>query len=497
LGRLSSLAVVCAALAVAGVARASDAGWLRYGGDAQLTNDPPVSLAPGFTAGSADRMSRLWSVRLDGSIIGSPLFVPGLSIGGHSTDVAYAVTEGGSVYALSARTGAVLWQRRLGTVQTCDAQFGITGSPVIDPATQTLYVIGATGALHALDLATGTERGGWPVQLLAHPDVEYVWGGLTLEHGRVYVPVASYCDEPAADGTFADGRLIAVDAATGGLAAVFDVVPGADNLGGIWGYGGASVDPLDGSLWTATGNSWVFDPGCGCIDEGAGFAESIVHLSPDLAPLASNRPSGLPSPIVEDTDFGSTPLLFQPAGCPPLAAAHAKNGYLYVWDRLSVAGGPIWQVRIGPDDLDDPFIGEPSWSESLQTLFVADARVYGDEGVLRFDAAVAFRLGPGCTFPSAPTWIGFAGAGPKPPPLVVGDLVFVAGGNDSALYELDARDGSTLWAGALDGSGYSPPILADGAVLVGDQAGQLTAFAPDGGCPQLVTPTLGKPSCGD
>jgi hypothetical protein len=40
--------------------------------------------------------------------------------------------------------------------------------------------------------------------------------------------------------------------------------------------------------------------------------------------LAWNRPEGIPS--VEDNDFGAAPLLFQPPGCPPLAAANAKNG---------------------------------------------------------------------------------------------------------------------------------------------------------------------------
>jgi glucose dehydrogenase len=145
-------------------------------------------------------------------VIGSPLYARGLEVGGRRSDVLYAVTEGGSVYALRRTTGNVIWQRQLGIVTACGGQFGITSTPVIDRSAETLYVIGASGALHALDLATGAEREGWPIPLLAYPDAEHVWRGLTLAGGRVYVPVASYCDEQTAEGTYADGRLIAVDA---------------------------------------------------------------------------------------------------------------------------------------------------------------------------------------------------------------------------------------------------------------------------------------------
>jgi NAD(P)-dependent dehydrogenase (short-subunit alcohol dehydrogenase family) len=67
------------------------------------------------------------------------------------------------------------------------------------------------GDLHALDLATGEERAGWPLQLIQRYEYEYVWAGLQLIGGRLYLPVASYCDETAPDGFSADGRLVAVD----------------------------------------------------------------------------------------------------------------------------------------------------------------------------------------------------------------------------------------------------------------------------------------------
>ena len=246
-------------------------------------------------------------------------------------------------------------------------------------------------------------------------------------------------------------------------------------LGGIWGWGGASVDPLTGDLWVATGNSEPLGDG-----EAQGYAESVVQLDPSLHAVASNRPGGIPDAAL-DTDFGSTPLLFQPDGCPPLAAAHNKNGELYVWNRQNLGGGPIWSDEIGPDNLATPFTGEPSWSPELQELIVANARVYDStapSGVAHFSAAVALKVGPGCTFPSTPTWISDVGQGTKPPALIVGGVAFVAGGDASNFTELDAATGSMLRQFFLESGIYAGPILAGNEIVVGNIGGTVFAIAP-------------------
>src|SRR5262249_51697614 len=56
------------------------------------------------------------------------------------------------------------------------------------------------GRLHALDLANGVERKGWPVRVFTDFRKELVWGALTLASGGVYVPTASYCDSPSIGG---------------------------------------------------------------------------------------------------------------------------------------------------------------------------------------------------------------------------------------------------------------------------------------------------------
>ena len=98
-------------------------------------------------------------------------------------------------------------------------QIGITGTPVIDTGTGTLYVVASTKEngvffqrLHALDIATGNEKFGGPVAIQAtvpgtgdgssggqvsfdalHQNQR---PGLLLWNGVVYITSASHCDHP-------------------------------------------------------------------------------------------------------------------------------------------------------------------------------------------------------------------------------------------------------------------------------------------------------------
>ena len=266
--------------------------------------------------------------------------------------------------ALRAVDGSVLWKRQVSAatlIPACNITYGISSTPVLDRARGRLYAIGSDGLLHALSLATGEEIGGWPVRIVQLTGSEYVWSGLTLRGNRLYVPVASFCDKPDQDGYNADGRLVAVDVVDPRIVASLDITEGPNNMGGIWGYAGVTIDPDTGHLWTATGNGFVFDPECGfCLVETAGYAEAVLELDADLNVIAWNRPEDVA--VVEDSGFGAAPLLFQPAGCPPLAAANAKNGRTYIWNRAALAAGPLWSARVGPGELGASFLAQPSYS---------------------------------------------------------------------------------------------------------------------------------------
>jgi hypothetical protein len=187
---------------------------------------------------SAD-FGRRTTYPVDGAIYAQPLFVPGVSVAGGRHNVVVVATEHDSVYAFDAdATGpahAPLWHRTLlppgarpvsaANDVTCTAiapEVGITGTPVIDPATGTLYVAATTKdsdglafRLYALDLRTGADRVP-PTRIAATvpgtaPDAvhgtvsfdaryEQQRMGLLLLGGVVYVAFASYCDQDPSHG---------------------------------------------------------------------------------------------------------------------------------------------------------------------------------------------------------------------------------------------------------------------------------------------------------
>ena len=89
----------------------------------------------------------LQTVTLDDLVDAQPLVVPGLTIAGGTHDVIYVATESNTIYAIDASSGAVLLRQNLGspvpTPVGCNItpNVGITGTPVMDLASQTLYVI--------------------------------------------------------------------------------------------------------------------------------------------------------------------------------------------------------------------------------------------------------------------------------------------------------------------------------------------------------------------
>lgn len=435
--------------------------WTAYGGDNQLTSFSPGS---SVTAAEARGFSLQWSVQLDGAVIATPLVLDGR---------VYAATEAGSVYALNLVTGRLLWKRTLDTQNAAGGcgSFGISGTGAIDAARGLLYVISGDGQLQALRLHDGTTAPGWPLLLTGRPEIEYVWGGLRIVGDRLYVPFASYCDGTDAQGRAGDGRVVAIDLTTPSVAAMFDTVPGPDNLGGVWGYGGVSAEPDGSAIYTAVGNSWVTDPVTGGLFDAAGYGDSVVRLTADLVPVSSNRPATVPT--VGDYDFGAAPLLFQPSGCPPLAAANNKDGLLYVWDRTALERGPLFSTGIGT--VSEPFVGAPSWSPVRQLLFDGGTAIVRD-GTNLGDGVSAFSVGADCTF--EPAWSTVTGVGTQPAPLVAGDIVFATGGYSGGFKALDAETGAVLWSFPTGAPTLSGPSAAGNLVLAGDYDGVVRAFGP-------------------
>src|ERR1700737_506725 len=132
------------------------------------------SLTPQLVSGGT--FGQLWSTNVDGQVYAQPLLANGSLL---------IATENNKVYALDPATGSPRWSSPLdlGTpwnpadlnCTDLTPHIGVTSTPVIDPATKTAYlthktyVSGSTGParwyMDAIDLAKGTERAGFPVEL--------------------------------------------------------------------------------------------------------------------------------------------------------------------------------------------------------------------------------------------------------------------------------------------------------------------------------------------
>lgn len=210
-----------------------------------------------MTAAAARRLRQVWTTKLDGGIVASPLYVSGSSIPlAPKKDLVVVSTEAGSVYALRPSSGSIVWTRKFGVVnsEASCGTWGISSTGAVDLKRGVLYVISADGWLHALVLRTGAEKRGWPIDItVRRSDAEYVWGGLRLLRNLLYVPVASYCDTADEEDEDADGRLVAVNVDTARQAAVFDPVDGDDTLGGSGAGAACQSIPRGSSSTRASG----------------------------------------------------------------------------------------------------------------------------------------------------------------------------------------------------------------------------------------------------
>lgn len=200
---------------------------------------------------------------------------------------------------------------------------GITGTPVIDPNSGTLYVdtkleAGPTQKLHALDITTGSEKFGGPVTIAApnfSASLEHQRPGLLLLNGEVYLGFGSHCDQ----GSY-HGFVLAYNATNLTQMAVFNAsLTGTQSA--IWSGGMAPAADTNGNIYVMTGN--------GSFDGTNNFGESMIKLSPKLAVEDYATPANWSSLNNGDTDFGS--------GGPVLLPTHyvvgiGKDGILYLAD---------------------------------------------------------------------------------------------------------------------------------------------------------------------
>jgi hypothetical protein len=315
------------------------------------------------------KFGKVFSFPVDGEVYAQPLYVPNVSVPGQGTrNVLYVATEHDTVYAFDAdgRTTSPLWARSLipagGTTVPLPSpdldcadiihpEIGITGTPVIDPQTNTLYVVGMSKEssnvvqrLHALDIATGAEKFGGPKVIQA--SVRGIGAGgdgqgnipfdslhqnqraaLLLSGGRVYIVWASFCDiDPY------HGWVLGYAAANLQQVAVFNTTPNGTE-GGIWQTGAGPSADSSGNIYVITGNG-TFDQNIGGVDFGDSFLKLNANLTSVLDFFTPFNQALLSETDLDVGSGGAVVLPDQPGTAHPhLILGGGKEGKLYVVDR--------------------------------------------------------------------------------------------------------------------------------------------------------------------
>ena len=240
----------------------------------------------------SSKFGKLFSCPVDGWVFAQPLWMARLGIGGERHNVVFVATENDSLYAFDADGPGcnAVWSspsvsfipgdEKIAPLEDLENDSialgpvtGITGTPVIDPSTKTIYLVAVTESkstgtiiqrLHAIDITTGRERPNSPVVIEASvrgkaydsangavsfaAKMEKQRTALFLLNGVVYICWGSYFDKDPYH-----GWVIGYSASTLARVSVFnDTIDGG--RGGIWMAGASPVSDSQGNLYLISGN---------------------------------------------------------------------------------------------------------------------------------------------------------------------------------------------------------------------------------------------------
>lgn len=315
---------------------------------------------------------KLFTLKLDASVNGQVLYVPGVFINGAQHNVVYAYTSNNrnnsacSLWAYDADTAnqtTPLWH----TTFTNAAEF-TTATPVIDALTSTIYVLtkdagpasdqdaGAT-YLHAIDITTGKDRTGSPVQIQASAPgtgdgsvngTVYFDGnhgngtfhandraGLLLLNGVVYTSFAFNTDAPPYH-----GWVLGYTYNGSGFTQkyVFCTTPNGSD-GGIWMSGKGLMADAAGNIYFAIGNG-KFDANTNGADYGMCYMKLTPNPSTSKLSVASYyTPYDEQAQSNSDLDDGNSGPVGIP-GTTSLFAGATKFGSGFLLSSANLGGFP-------------------------------------------------------------------------------------------------------------------------------------------------------------
>jgi len=343
------------------------AGVFTYHNDAARTGQNVKEYALTTANVNSSTFTRLFSCPVDGQIYAQPLYMANLLVGPTTRNVVFIATEHDSVYAFDAdspscvqlwktsflATGVTTmsWLDTSPTFPTNDVfpEIGITSTPVIETATNTIYIEAKTKEsvgtgcstsspcyvhrLHALNITTGAEKFGGPVVISAPNFVSlrhFNRPGLLLANGTIYIGFGSHGDI-----SNWQGWVFGYDPATLAQKFVFSTSDprSGSNGASVWDAGAGPAADASGNIYVTTGN--------GSYDGTTNFSESVLKLSPTGTLLDWFTPFNRSVLDANDVDMGSAGIVVLPdsvgsATHQHLVLATGKIAILYLLDQISL-----------------------------------------------------------------------------------------------------------------------------------------------------------------
>ena len=384
----------------------------------QGLNNNEVALTPASVNSSG--FGELLNYTVAGQVYAQPLYVANLAIPGKGThNVVFVATQNNDVYAFDANSdagasGGLLWHvnlglaaatpnsffaNRYGPYHDINPQVGITGTPVIDLSTDTMYVDAFTNDvpgqnayshhIHALNILTGQDKvtpmlvsasmqgngiegNGTTVTWVAEQQLQRP--ALTLLNSVLYVTYGSFADTDPYH-----GWILGFNSTTLQLTKVFNDTPNlistpasstADE-GGIW-QSGAGLASDGTNLFFMTGNGDFNTP----VSSYGDYGDSFLKVTPDTSTQASPNINGYGLHVSDyftpdnqlalsnaDEDLGSGGAMLLPTQSGPFPdemIGSGKQGLIYVVNRDNVGqynsstNNVIQTVNIGDGTFSSP-----------------------------------------------------------------------------------------------------------------------------------------------
>jgi hypothetical protein len=501
----------------------------RYDVTHEGQNTSETALTPANVAPST--FGKLFSLSVDDHVFAQPLYVPNIKMSdGQVHNVVFVATENDSIYAFDADVkGKPIWQISLLTAahgagagatpvpqgdvapsQDIGPNIGITGTPAINSASNTMYVVANTkesgvyfSRLHAINIITGAEQSGSPVNITAtvagtgdgssggQLAFSPLWTnqrpGLDYYNGYVYIAYSSHGDVSPFH-----GWVFAYNASTLQQTAAICLSPD-DQGASVWGSGASMpIDTSTGKMFVVTANGNRSTP----FEASSDYGQSVIAFNianGELTPVDEFTTYNWASLNTDDVDLGSGGVLMlpdQPGTNPHEIIAAGKEGRVTVLNRDNLGGMVSSSSTSNTNAVQDFVISSIPYAEGFwSTAAYWNGNVYmwagGDDGGTP-NVGMAFKLNNGTlgTTPSSETT--FTSAFPGPTYSVSSNgtqdgIVWAVKfdqfntGGPAVLYAFDPSDLSTVLYesdtnASRDSAGpankFSVPVVTNGKVYV-------------------------------